>query len=656
MRFAPLKVFVVAAGVGVCGQRTWCPLSGQLGLGHFEVAYGHVPAVIEGYPATSPSLSPSATTLEDCADTCLADQACRAFVWGPASGGTLSNDCIRHSTRVAATGLVPSPSNQSWYRLGRCAPTCPASFSGRVVAVPNTRPKFSSSHISDFVATTVASCESGCESAYSCQAFTFVKDPASNRHRRCQLYAKPFRNAAVQMPSTAKDLYYVTPCSKPCTGASRINGGDLIENFRLVRSSRPRNAGGFYLQLNTNATRDADQDVRDCAAACDAAGDALCASFTFHRNVASARYGNCRLYSQTYSMRYLVPNNNKDYWTRDQPRCHHRHTFVPANQACPTLAPTTVATRRRPHPCDMTVIAALGDSLTMATNALSTSLVQCALAPEWTGLAWSIGHDSNRDTVPGFFRESCGIAPEGASLSDGPVGFNFAQAGAVASDLPGQAAQLVAALEASLGPRRYASAWKTATVLIGGNNLCVVCSSSPDGWNSVDAYARHVDAAFAVLAAVPRMIVSVALHGDYTQLAALDWGWWGRTVCDTILEWVCPCLGSSLATEEELEIARDNIRQYNTVLRRLTTEHNARAANDPDAAVFVVQPSTEGVQFTDTSMVAYDCFHPSAEGHAALALGLWNNIIQHGAAKATTTCSPCTAEDVKWCPANDIEL
>ena len=53
-------------------------------------------------------------------------------------------------------------------------------------------------------------------------------------------------------------------------------------------------------------------------------------------------------------------------------------------------------------------------------------------------------------------------------------------------------------------------------MLLGGNDLCDVCNDGGDV--SADEYAAQMRPAFETLAAVPRLVVNVPLHADYTQL------------------------------------------------------------------------------------------------------------------------------------------
>jgi hypothetical protein len=44
--------------------------------------------------------------------------------------------------------------------------------------------------------------------------------------------------------------------------------------------------------------------------------------------------------------------------------------------------------------------------------------------------------------------------------------------------MPGQAYNLVEGIRDSLGPDRWQTEWKYVSIMIGGNNLCIVCTRS----------------------------------------------------------------------------------------------------------------------------------------------------------------------------------
>ena len=86
----------------------------------------------------------------------------------------------------------------------------------------------------------------------------------------------------------------------------------------------------------------------------------------------------------------------------------------------------------------------------------------------------------------------------------------MAESGAKAEDVPEQASRLVATLKATLSKANYDADWKLVTVLVGGNNLCIVCNSNAaDQANSAAMYEQYLATTLATLATLPRTVVYV---------------------------------------------------------------------------------------------------------------------------------------------------
>ena len=80
----------------------------------------------------------------------------------------------------------------------------------------------------------------------------------------------------------------------------------------------------------------------------------------------------------------------------------------------------------------------------------------------------------------------------------------------------------------------------------------IVCEDGKEAANSEVPFEQHMRATFTILAKLPYAVINVPLHPDYTQLADADWGFFGGLTCDTILSFVCSCLGSGWTTEVRL--------------------------------------------------------------------------------------------------------
>ena len=70
-----------------------------------------------------------------------------------------------------------------------------------------------------------------------------------------------------------------------------------------------------------------------------------------------------------------------------------------------------------------------------------------------------------------------------------------------------------------------ANAARACPCLAPRQNICRVCNSAAA--HSDVLYEAYLREAFTALAAVPKLVVNVPLHADYTQLASVDWGFFG---------------------------------------------------------------------------------------------------------------------------------
>ena len=90
---------------------------------------------------------------------------------------------------------------------------------------------------------------------------------------------------------------------------------------------------------------------------------------------------------------------------------------------------------------------------------------------------------------------------------------------------------------------------------------------------------------------------------------------------------------------------------YTRVINNISAEYAAK--NYSDFAV-VAQPCFRDLPvFALEYLSGVDCFHPSHVAHAALSIGLWNNMMQAEGDK-DTTLDPATAKFV--CPAGKPSL
>jgi phospholipase B1, membrane-associated len=294
------------------------------------------------------------------------------------------------------------------------------------------------------------------------------------------------------------------------------------------------------------------------------------------------------------------------------------------------------------HPQDVRMVGAIGDSLTVGSNALSSTWFDLKT---YRGLSWSMGADSGRQTMPNVLSQVAGsLIGVSYGTGDGQRHCNRANGGAVVQDLPGQANMLVDCFK-SEGGANYESNWKVTTVLVGGNNLCDVCKGgSETSNNNADVYEAYLRSTLDILFQIPRTVVNLVANLEYTQIAKFK-----GPFCSLALPFVCDCVTSG--DSDKQAAVRAMTVQYNERIYKVAADYTARVAgqNRTDWAV-VVQPFMINTIIPDRSYISTaDCFHPSGTGQAFLAKGLWNNMITPSASKS----SNILATDPILCPTAD---
>ncbi|KAM8945381.1 phospholipase B1, membrane-associated [Pelodytes ibericus] len=304
-----------------------------------------------------------------------------------------------------------------------------------------------------------------------------------------------------------------------------------------------------------------------------------------------------------------------------------------ADKAPSPSKPTSVHQLR---PADVTVVAAIGDSLTAGNGIASSPSDVLDVFQQYRGLSWSIGGDSTLDrvtTLPNILLE---FNPLVTGYSTGTGGsaehsafLNEAVPGAKAFNLPTQVRALIDQMK---GDKRidFHADWKVITVLIGANDLCASCTDS--NFFSTGSFISHIQEALDLLHnEVPRAFVNLVEVMDIIPLrdATLD----SRVSCPTLVtKMLCPCLLNIPDNSQEMQIFKDINHAY-----QYSTQHlidTGRYDTREDFTV-VLQPffSNPKIPYLpsgapDISYLAPDCFHLSQKSHSQLARMLWNNMLE----------------------------
>ncbi|XP_065188122.1 phospholipase B1, membrane-associated-like [Sycon ciliatum] len=284
--------------------------------------------------------------------------------------------------------------------------------------------------------------------------------------------------------------------------------------------------------------------------------------------------------------------------------------------------PTSVHKLR---PSDIKVVAALGDSVTAAFGARSSSLLTIWI--EYRGISWSIGGDQTVEkvlTLPNVLKH---FNPDIVGFSTGNgkkhTNLNLAKTGAVSSDLMRQVNLLVEGLKADESID-FENDWKLVTLWIGANDLCKWCVTH-DRESAERAYIMNLRGALDYLQEqVPRVFVNLVTIIDVTVLYELK-----TPSCRALHLWECAC--GTEAPDSVRNSTSQLAKKYQADIQKLV--QSGRYDKHDDFTV-VLQPFFQDFTLPrtadgkpDFSLFAVDCFHFSGKAHATAANTLWNSLI-----------------------------
>ena len=342
---------------------------------------------------------------------------------------------------------------------------------------------------------------------------------------------------------------------------------------------------------------------------------------------------------------------------------------APPPFTCPVLTPSAAppVDVRHIRPTDIKAFMAMGDSITAAFAAKEN--LKLDGIREFRGISWAIGGDDGAYTVPNFFARVSGHPHSpalGASLGDQipleavkikghPVRdwdprvdqLNGAVSLARVGDLNTQMDYLVSEAKKIKG-LDFENDWKVLSILIGANNLCISCEAGRK-----DATPQYYEQNYRAIlervrTEIPKVFVNAVLmfniSGVYTQQQTSEY----CRLMEPIEKNECPCMERADADRQAMDL--HNV-LYSQVIKNISADYAAK--NYTDFAV-VVQPCFESLPvFSLEYLSGVDCFHPSYLAHAAMGIGLWNNMLQPEGEK-DTTLDPANVKLL--CPAGGCTL
>ncbi|BFZ11512.1 hypothetical protein BsWGS_14551 [Bradybaena similaris] len=296
-------------------------------------------------------------------------------------------------------------------------------------------------------------------------------------------------------------------------------------------------------------------------------------------------------------------------------------------------SPTSPTSVHRLRPGDISVVAALGDSLTTARGASRGIL---ALLLDYVGRSWSIGGDgtySELVTIPNILRNyNPSVYGYSEGVGEGKKRFNVAETGAKSSDAVGQAETLVRLMR-EVKDVDFNNSWKLVTVFIGGNDLCDYCQD--ENAYSAATYASNLRATLDYLQAhLPRTFVNLVELLPLEAVRHLG----DNLLCQGIQRFICNCVVNPSSEEE----ARRAVR-LREAYQKATQDLVASGRYDTrDDFTVVLQPFYRNAKLPSTpsgkvdfSYFASDCFHYSEKGQQSVAGALWTNMVEAVGSKHT---------------------
>uniref|UniRef100_A0A1A9W2L3 Phospholipase B1, membrane-associated n=1 Tax=Glossina brevipalpis TaxID=37001 RepID=A0A1A9W2L3_9MUSC len=266
--------------------------------------------------------------------------------------------------------------------------------------------------------------------------------------------------------------------------------------------------------------------------------------------------------------------------------------------------PVTV---NRLRPGDIDVIAAIGDSLSAGSGALSQHVLH--LVTEFRDLSFTGGGTANWRkylTLPNILKvfnpNLYGYATDSRLAIDKSAYLNIAEPIMMSRDLEYQTRVLIARMrqDPHIDMQRH---WKLLTVFVGNNDFCTDLCHYDNKTVFLRNHEEDLLKSFRLLKKnVPRLLVNLLtipnlINNLHSQLKKVNW------MCQAIQRFVCHCIFSDRYDDDYLQMISNLMQQWQDIDRRIA--NLAEFQTDNFAVIF----------------------HPQL-GHAAAGNTLWNSMLQ----------------------------
>lgn len=329
---------------------------------------------------------------------------------------------------------------------------------------------------------------------------------------------------------------------------------------------------------------------------------------------------------------------------------------------CPSLPKRNgTATILDLRPSDIKIMMAMGDSITASFGILGS-------LNESRGHSFSMGGNPNVATLPNLFKifnpnvigQSIGTYPAEACYGvncpamkyyPGQDMNNAAKAGSLVADMVSLQANYLIRQVNQRNNIDVVNDWKVLSIMIGVDDLCGSCTFNLT-YLSADDYENNLMGTLErIRTTLPRTFVNLVLGYNVSQAYDLSLVTPKCVNASRPLFIQCDCLfqPENGAVREAIDA---RLTEFNARAHKIALYYQRKAYLD---FAVVVQPFMSNTHVTDLPggfLSRMDCFHPSGYGQAAMAVGLWNNMLTPSAYKKTWL----DFADAPICPERDTLL
>ena len=172
--------------------------------------------------------------------------------------------------------------------------------------------------------------------------------------------------------------------------------------------------------------------------------------------------------------------------------------------------------------------------------------------------------------------------------------------------------------------------WKVLTIWMTANDVCGKCDQNltiadpflADWVNGTETFIQNVTST------MKRVYINLVSTMQLSSIARLQRS---KTYCSVLHQDIvneCGCVDKG--NDTQLASLDANVDEFNRQLHLIAQRQRARLAAEGRKDIAVIeQPFLEGIgpQLDLSFISSLDCFHPSAEAHQLLAVGLWNSML-----------------------------